>query len=155
MTRQKLPSRRAHWTQKVKIENSTYYLCVGEYPDGRPGEIWLEAHKMGTFARGVLDSLARMASIALQCGAGIEDVIKAFQGMCFPPNGEVTGERTDVVEVTSIVDWVAQELSNKYLKAKEPITDSEPNTIPIRDKDEPDPAPPEKIAGYTSNSVWS
>lgn len=160
MPREKLPSRRNHWTQKVKIDNNSFYLTVGEYPDGRPGEIWIEAHKMGTFARGALDTAARAASLALQCGADIRDAIKILQGMCFPPYGKVEAEYTEVTEVTSIADWIAQELSNVYLAKSEvgrvnrdPVTVEEPNILPM--VAEGDPLPPEKSAGSISRSVWS
>jgi ribonucleoside-diphosphate reductase alpha chain len=149
MPREKLPARRPSWTQTVKIDNTRFYLTVGEYPDGRPGEIWIEAHKMGSFTRGVIDSMARMVSLALQCGADITDVVKIWQGMCFPPDGPVTGEVTEVVEVTSIVDWVAQELSNHYLKQVE----EQPTILPM--VAEGDPLPDEKVAGHISKSVWS
>lgn len=130
MPREKLPDRRIHWTQKCKIGGSSFFLTIGEYPDGRPGEIWIEAHKMGTFARGVLDALARMASVALQNGSPVEEIVKTFQGMHFPPEGTIQGEYTQVLEVTSVVDWIAQELTNVYLR-------------------KPDPQIEEKAAGYT------
>lgn len=158
MPREKMPSRRPIWTQTVKIDNNRFYLSVGEYPDKRPGEIWIEAHKMGTFARGVLDAMARMASVALQSGADIKEVIKAFQGMCFPPNGQVEGEYTDVVEVTSIADWVAQELHNEYVVGREKVSvaiydGEQPTILPM--VAEGDPLPTKKSAGFISESLWS
>lgn len=128
MTRVPLPDRRVHWTRKVRIEGSGFFLTVGEYDDGRPGEIWIEAHKTGTFARGILDALARMTSIALQCGCPVTEIIKALRGMHFPPNGEVKG--SPFKEATSIADWIAQELEYAYVPK------------PIE----------EKVAGYISPS---
>lgn len=114
MTRVPLPDRRAHWTQKVHIESNGFFLTVGEYDDGKPGEIWIESHKMGTFARGALDALARMTSIAMQCGCPIKEICKALRGMHFPPNGAVMSASSHVREATSVVDWIAQELELKY-----------------------------------------
>lgn len=110
--REQLPNRRRVWTQTAKIEGQRFYLSVGEFPDGRPGELWIEAHKTGTFARGVLDTVARVASIALQCGAELEDIVAAFKGMSFPPSGFV--DCSNVRMCTSVVDWVAQELEAQY-----------------------------------------
>ncbi len=45
MTRTALPARRHCLTQKSKIDGQSFYLAFGEYPDGRLGEVWLEAHK--------------------------------------------------------------------------------------------------------------
>lgn len=109
-----MPSRRSCWTQSVKIENQRFYLSVGEYVDGRPGEIWLEANKMNTFARGALDSLARITSVALQCGAPITDICSALREMYFPPAGTVSGSQF-ISEATSISDWIAQELEQAYV----------------------------------------
>ncbi len=148
--RVKLPDRRVTWTQKVRIDNTGFFLSVGEYDDGRPGEIWIEAHKMGTFARGVLDTLSRMASIALQSGAPIEEIVKALQGMHFPPSGEVIGEYTQVVSCTSVADWVSQELAHVYLKHTEPVqTANDQPSIAIYTEETP-----EKSAGFISESKW-
>jgi ribonucleoside-diphosphate reductase alpha chain len=114
MSREKLPYRRLSWTQKVKIDGQTFYLTVGEFPDGRPGEVWLEASKCGTFTRGALDSLARTVSLLLQAGTPIEDITKSLSLLNFPPNGEVYGNGSNANKVTSVSDWVAQELSAVY-----------------------------------------
>ncbi len=89
--RTKLPDRRNSWTQTVKIENQRFYLTCGEREDESLGEIWLEAHKMGTFSRGVLGALARMISVALQCGASVSEIVNALKGLNFPPQGYVSG----------------------------------------------------------------
>ena len=111
--RDPLPDRRRSWTQRVCIEGQTIYLCVGEYDDGRPGEIFLDASKQGTFLRGVLGSLARMVSIALQCGAEIGVIIHALRGLDYPPAGPVEGS-ADVKECLSVTDWIASELEARY-----------------------------------------
>jgi len=108
-----LPPRCRHWTQKVHIDGNSFYLAVAEYPDGRPGGIFLDSHKQGTFARGVLDTLARSLSIALQCGTPVAEVVKALRGLDYPPNGTVYGSAT-VSSATSLADWVAQELEAVY-----------------------------------------
>ena len=112
--RERLPDRRKSWRQKVKIgpEGQTFYLDCGEYPDGRLGEIWIDAHKEGTFARGILSSLARMVSISLQSGVTVEEVVGSLRYMNFPPNGDVVGEHTRVTQCTSVSDWIAQEIDN-------------------------------------------
>lgn len=111
--RELLPPRRASWTQKVRIENSTFYLSFGEYPDGRLGEVWIEAHRENTFTRGVLGALARVVSIALQHGVPVDDVVEALRPLNYPPNGEVKGSST-VVGCKSVTNWIAQEISAAY-----------------------------------------
>lgn len=114
MPRERLPHRRRSVTQKVKIADvngvpQTFYLSCGYYDDGRLGEIFLEAHKEGTFARGVLSTLARVVSIALQCGAEPAALAGAMRHMNFPPSGPVEGTPT-TEHCTSVADWIAQEL---------------------------------------------
>lgn len=118
--RELLPDRRRSWTQKVRIAGQTCYLTVGEYEDGRPGEVFIDVSKEGTFLRGVMGTLARMISMSLQCGAGLDLVVRSLRGLDYPPAGAVTG--SDYVrECYSVTDWIAQELAARYgLRAEVP-----------------------------------
>lgn len=113
LMREPLPARRRCWTQKVRIGGQTVYLAVGEYPDGRPGEIFIDVAKQGTFLRGLTASLARTASIALQCGADIKLIIHSLRGSNYPPDGPVQGSSV-VAECNSVTDWIAKELAAHY-----------------------------------------
>lgn len=128
MTRECLPDRRHSWTQKVVIDGQTFYLSVGEYPDRRVGEIWIDCSKAGSFLRGIVAALARLASVALQCRAGLPDVVKAMSGLNFPPNGPVEGSPV-VKTCMSVPDWVAQELKAVYLD-NPPTDEPTPETLP-------------------------
>lgn len=112
--REVLPDRRRSWTQSVRIDGQRVYLCVGEYDDGRPGEIFVDVAKQGTFLRGVMGSLARMVSVALQCGADVTIVVHALRGIEYPPKGRVEGSTT-VDECLSVTDWIASELEARYM----------------------------------------
>lgn len=116
MARERLPDRRGSWTQKVRIGEQTFYATFGEYADGRLGEVFIEAHKEGTFARGILGSLARMASIALQNGVPVEEIVRTLRHLNFPPNGAVDGSQS-VKKAASVADWIAQEIEAAYVKA--------------------------------------
>lgn len=117
MNRVKLPDRRRSWRQKIKMEGQTFYLTVGEHESGQPGEVFIDAAKQGTFTRGVLDALARMTSMALQCGAPLAEVCRALRGLNFPPQGRVESDPpTFIAGVSSVADWIARELEAAYLK---------------------------------------
>ena len=116
--RERLPDRRHSWTQRVRIGGQSVYLCVGEYADGRPGEIFVDVSRQGTFLRGVMGSLARMVSIALQCGAGVDIIINALRGIDYPPNGLVEGSEV-VTETKSVTDWIASELEACYMSVSQ------------------------------------
>jgi ribonucleoside-diphosphate reductase alpha chain len=103
----------------VRIGGQRVYLTVGEYPDGRPGEIWIDAARQGTFVRGTLSAVARLASIALQCGADVGMVIHSLRGANYPPHGLVEGSEA-VTQATSVTDWVAAELEAQYGDRAEP-----------------------------------
>jgi hypothetical protein len=140
--RRRLPNRRALIRQRAVILDPTFgrtvfYTDFGFYRGGVLGELWLEAHKQGTFARGILDAMGRMISFTLQLGAEEEEVIHALSGLHFPFSGPVEGV-AHVTSCTSVADLVAQEI--RVLR------------LPPPPEPEPAPPPPEKVAGMTS---WS
>lgn len=141
--RRPLPDRRRSWTQKVKIEGQTCYLTVGMYDDGTPGEIFIDMAKAGTFVRGVIGTLGRVISIALQCGADLETVTHMLRGHAYPPSGAVHGS-SSVKNCASIMDWVAAELEARFMRPYDL------KTIP-QSKGEGDPIT-DKVAGYISDS---
>lgn len=114
MTREILPDRRKSWIQKVKIDGQTFYLDVGEYPDGRPGEIFLDVSKYGSFTRGMCDAFARMTSLAIQQNVPMEKIIRMMTSLNFPPNGQVIGSPV-CSETTSVPSWIAAELGAVYM----------------------------------------
>ena len=122
--RQPLPDRRRSWTQKVVSDGQTVYLCVGEYDDGRPGEIFVDVAKQGTFLRGVMGALARTVSIALQCGADVAVVVHSLRGANYPPNGRVEGSDA-VAGCLSVTDWIAAELAARYMAPAHALTNGQ------------------------------
>ncbi len=144
--REPLPDRRRSWTQEVVIGGQDFCLTVGEYKDGRPGEVWIEANKEGTFTRGVLSILSRSISISLQCGADLEAICHSLNGIDYPPDGEVfpvNGCTTQVKECYSVTNWVSQELEFAYIIGKDTPK------VEVSATAQGDPIP-EKVAGYIS-----
>lgn len=121
LMREPLPDRRRSWTQKVRIEGQTCYLTVGEYDDGRPGEIFIDVSKAGTFIKGIIGQLARSVSIALQCGADLPTVLHMLRGHDYPPHGTVEGDFSSVSVCTSVMDWVAGELEGAYMRSTQSV----------------------------------
>jgi ribonucleoside-diphosphate reductase alpha chain len=73
--RERLPDLRNSITRRFHIPRSDnqhgdlkMWVTVGLYPDGRPGEIFITADSAGSMARGALDAVAMMVSLALQYG---------------------------------------------------------------------------------------
>lgn len=92
MARKKLPSRRAHITQRVKIGGSrTLYLSVDD--DASPNEIFLRIRgETGSEKTCCYDVIARLISLALQEGVPIEDIASRLHGTRTEPAGPVTGD---------------------------------------------------------------
>ena len=157
--RETLPPRRRSWTQHVHIGGQSCYITVGEYDDGRPGEIFVDISKQGTFLRGVMGTLARTISLALQCGADVDMIIHSLRGLDYEPAGPVTGS-PNVTECFSVTDWIAQELAATYgvpLEDAPPAIDERFLSASDEDEDGGEEEPQkefalvkEKVAGYIS-----
>jgi ribonucleoside-diphosphate reductase alpha chain len=115
-----------------------YYITVGLYDDGSPGEIFIdglstspmnESHKtnpilswvigigVGDTSRLLLNSWCIMVSMHLQCGASIEDIADKFRGV-----GQLAWGSTStpgIRQCTSPLDYIAQWLLMKFGKGEE------------------------------------
>lgn len=79
MKREALPQRRQSITFEFRVDGGLLYQAtVGYYPDGRPGEIFLDSSKSGTDVQVNMRDAAIAISFALQYGAHIEDICSAF-----------------------------------------------------------------------------
>lgn len=118
MVREPAPLRRHVWRQKltiVDIDGShRFYVEFGDYEDGRLAEVFITAHKAGSFVRGTLDTLARSISLALQSGTSPLQMAHMLRGQDYPPRGKVVAEGSSVTECLSLADYIAQEIELTY-----------------------------------------
>jgi len=112
MTKERMPVDRRSITQKIQIGDLEGYCIVGLYPDGRPGEVFLTFHKVGTVERGLGNALAVMISLALQRGVPVIDVVNKLKGMKFEPSGPTGNQSIPMAD--SIVDFVARWLELRF-----------------------------------------
>jgi ribonucleoside-diphosphate reductase alpha chain len=112
--RQRLPDRRAGYTQKARIGNHKIYIRTGEYEDGSLGEIFLDMHKEGAAFRSLMNCFAICVSIGLQHGVPLDEFVDAFLFTRFEPNGPVQGN-PHIKMTTSIIDYIFRELAITYL----------------------------------------
>ena len=75
MTRERLPNRRSAERFEFTAGNVRYTAQIGSYPDGRIGEVFLNAGKIGTELDVIARDSAIAVSFALQHGATAEDPI--------------------------------------------------------------------------------
>ena len=120
--RRKLPDTRQALTHKFDIGGHEGYITVGLYEDGSPGEIFITMNKEGSTVGGLMDTIATLASLALQYGVKVEDLVRKFEHVRFEPSG-MTRNR-DIPMAKSIVDylfrWLAMEFIPGYKAANSP-----------------------------------
>jgi len=110
--REPLPDERQSITHKFRVGDQEGYLTVGLYPDGRPGELFVKINKEGSMVSGLMDSVAKLASIALQYGVPLSDLAPKMRNTRFEPYGP-TGNR-EIPWATSVVDYVFHWLERKF-----------------------------------------
>jgi ribonucleoside-diphosphate reductase alpha chain len=111
--RRKLPDERRSITHKFSIAGHDGYITVGMYDDGTPGEIFLTMSKEGSTISGLMDTIATMASLALQYGVPLETLVNKFGHMRFEPSGMTPNP--DIRFAKSIPDYIFRWLGTKFL----------------------------------------
>ena len=111
--RQRLPRARASKTFSFRVADCHGYVTVGEYPDGRPGEIFLKVAKQGSTLAGIMDAFAISVSHGLQYGVPIGAFVDMYTNMRFEPNG-ITDD-PDIRIASSLVDYIFRRLAIEYM----------------------------------------
>jgi ribonucleoside-diphosphate reductase alpha chain len=115
--RERLPRNRRSRTFDFRVADCKGFVTVGEYDDGRPGEIFLRVSKQGSTLAGIMDALAISLSHGLQYGVPLRTYVQTFTGMRFEPAG-----MTDDPEIriaSSIMDYLFRKLAVIYLSYNE------------------------------------
>jgi ribonucleoside-diphosphate reductase alpha chain len=112
--RRKMPDRRKGYIQKAMIGDHKVYLHIGEYDDGRVGEIFIDTNKEGELVRSLMNNFAIAISLGLQYGVPLEEYVDAFINTKFEPSGKVKGNDR-ILSASSILDYLFRELAISYL----------------------------------------
>jgi len=115
--RRKLPRSRRSLTLEFRVAYCKGFVTVGEYEDGRPGEIFLRVSKQGSTLAGIMDAFAISLSHGLQYGVPLRAFVGAFTGMRFEPAGMT--DDPDLRIATSIIDYLFRRLAVEYLSFEE------------------------------------
>ncbi|MFM8237787.1 MAG: vitamin B12-dependent ribonucleotide reductase, partial [Actinomycetota bacterium] len=111
--RQKLPRTRRSRTFSFRVADCHGYVTVGEYEDGRPGEVFMKVAKQGSTLAGIMDAFAISVSHGLQYGVPLEAFVDMFTNMRFEPAGMT--DDPDIRFATSLVDYIFRRLAVEYL----------------------------------------
>lgn len=80
------------------------YFTASFFEDGGVAEVFINAGKLGSTVRGLLDDLARLLSFALQYGAPASDLFERMSGSNYPPQGKTSN--SDIEECRSVTDYL-------------------------------------------------
>jgi ribonucleoside-diphosphate reductase alpha chain len=115
--RERLPRRRRSQTFAFRVADCEGYVTVGEYDDGRPGEVFMKVSKQGSTLAGIMDAFSIAVSIGLQHGVPLATLVRKYVNMRFEPAG-----LTDDPELrlaSSLVDYIFRRLAVDYLSVEE------------------------------------
>ena len=115
--RQKLPRRRRSRTFEFRVADCKGFVTVGEYEDGRPGEIFIRVSKQGSTLAGIMDAFAISVSHGLQYGVPLRSFVEAFTNMRFEPAGMT--DDPDIRFASSLMDYMFRRLAVEFLSFEE------------------------------------
>ena len=115
--RERLPRRRASSTFSFRVADCEGYVTVGEYEDGRPGEVFIKVSKQGSTLAGIMDAFSISISLGLQHGVPLATYVRKYSNMRFEPAG-ITDD-ADLRIATSLVDYMFRRLALDYLTLAE------------------------------------
>ena len=115
--RERLPRSRPSRTFEFRVADCKGFVTVGEYDDGRPGEIFVRVSKQGSTLAGIMDAFAVSLSHGLQYGVPLSSFVRAFVGMRFEPAGMT--DDPDIRIATSLMDYLFRRLAVTYLNDDE------------------------------------
>lgn len=110
--RQKLPIDRQALIHKVEIGDFEGYITTGLYEDGRPGELFIQAHKEGSTISGLLDTIGILTSLLLQHGVAIDGIASKLIGSAFEPSGFT--RNSSIPKTTSVVDYIFRWMIDRF-----------------------------------------
>jgi ribonucleoside-diphosphate reductase alpha chain len=117
--RERLPRRRTSSTFAFRVADCEGYVTVGEYEDGRPGEVFMKVSKQGSTLAGIMDAFAIAVSLGLQHGVPLATYVKKYTNMRFEPAGMTDDPELRIAQ--SLVDYIFRRLAVDYLPHEERI----------------------------------
>jgi ribonucleoside-diphosphate reductase alpha chain len=111
--RERMPRSRASKTFEFRVADCKGFVTVGEYDDGRPGEIFVRVSKQGSTLAGIMDAFAIAISHGLQYGVPLDAYVRAFVGMRFEPAG-ITDD-PDLRIASSLIDYLFRRMAVEYM----------------------------------------
>ena len=115
--RERLPRRRKSSTFSFRVADCEGYVTVGEYDDGRPGEVFMKVSKQGSTLAGFMDAFSISVSLGLQHGVPLSTYVRKYSNMRFEPAGITDDPELRIA--TSLMDYIFRRLAVDYLPLEE------------------------------------
>jgi len=115
--RERLPRRRQSRTFAFRVADCEGYVTVGEYEDGRPGEVFIKVSKQGSTLAGIMDAFSISISLGLQHGVPLATYVRKYSNMKFEPAGITDDPELRIA--TSLVDYIFRRVALDYLTYEE------------------------------------
>ena len=115
--RTKLDRNRTSKTFEFRVADCKGFVTVGEYADGRPGEVFLKVAKQGSTLAGIMDALSISLSYGLQYGVPLRTYVEAFTNTRFEPAGMTDDPELRIA--SSLLDYIFRRLALDYLSKEE------------------------------------
>ena len=115
--RERLPRKRNSKTFSFRVADCEGYVTVGEYEDGRPGEVFIKVSKQGSTLAGIMDAFSISISLGLQHGVPLATFVRKFANMKFEPAG-ITDD-PDLRIATSLIDYIFRRMAMDFLTVEE------------------------------------
>ena len=113
--REKLPRKRVSSTFQFRVADCKGFVTVGEYGDGRPGEVFINVSKQGSTLAGIMDAFSISISLGLQHGVPLATYVRMYSSMRFEPAGITDDPELRIA--TSLIDYIFRRLALDYLSA--------------------------------------
>ena len=114
--RKTMPIERMEIGRKFQVGEYEGYIHVGLFPDGTPGDVFVDIAKEGTTLAGLMNALMISVSLGLQYGVPLDVYVSKFSHMRFEPSG-LTND-PDIRVAKSLVDYIFRWLGKKFLDAE-------------------------------------
>jgi ribonucleoside-diphosphate reductase alpha chain len=122
-TRRPMTDTRMSITHKFEIAGHEGYITAGLYPDGQPGEVFVQMSKEGSTIGGLMDTVATLTSMSLQYGVPLEQLVNKFAYQRFEPSGYT--RNANIRTAFSITDYVFRWLGCEFIKGYKEATSPE------------------------------
>ena len=114
--RRQMPIDRNEIGRKFKVGEYEGYIHVGMFPEGDPGDIFVDIAKEGTTLAGLMNAFMIAVSVGIQYGVPLEVFVSKFAHMRFEPSG-LTND-PDIRVAKSIPDYIFRWMGKRFLDAE-------------------------------------